>query len=226
VPYLPRLPLISALAVAALASFAIFTTFTASALPPGAMTTHPRVEFLTEQLHATQPRARAQAALALSGVNDRRANTALLANLQDDNPTVGYYSALAVGYTADEEVVDALIAQLDNTDGRARQWAMFALSRMHVPAAVPALARALEDEATAIPAARLLVQINDQASHAVILNALTDDALTTRRHAVMGALAYADRATQGLILGRALTSENLLLKRNAMQLRDFLATAN
>jgi HEAT repeat protein len=167
---------------------------------------------------------RVSAALALSGTNDRDTVTALLGNLGDSDPTAGYYTALALTGNADPIAFDSLVAELESSDPLVRQRAALALSRSGVElpgGVIPALSAALDDSETAQAAALSLVGSTAPGAHDALLVALSDDELTTRRHAVMAAIEQAHPSIARAILGRALASDNLILVRNASVLRDF-----
>lgn len=220
-----RLTLILAVAAVAILSYAAISNFRASATTAPAASTveEARVASLTTQLRSENAAERTNAANALAGVESREATTALLANLGDSDPTAGYAAAQALGQSQSPVVVDSLVAELDNAEPATRQRAAVALREMNAAVAVPALANALSDSATSTIAAEALVKINNPAAQDALLVALADRELTTRRHAAMAAIEQADAATSQHLLGRALASEDLVLRSNAMTLRDMMA---
>ncbi len=219
--------LVLLVAVVALSAYALVSEFRASALTSTASTDNTTTA-LTSQLRSEDPLVRANAAVALTGTTDRAGVAALLSTLADSDPTVGHAAALALSQSEDPIVADSLVAELANEAPEVRQRAALSLSRMaSVPVeAVPALMGALNDPAAAQAAAQALVRIGSPEAQAALLSALSDDALTTRRHAAMAALEQSDPALAQAVLGRALASDNMILVRNATALRDFIATAN
>jgi HEAT repeat protein len=215
-----RFGIILAVVTLTLALFATISSFTIEATNATGISG-------TEQAHinalqSNDPVARAKAAQALTGANSDVAITALLANLADSDPTAGYYTALALAASNNPTVLPSLVAELNNPDDLVRQRAALALSRMDGEIAADALVLSLEDSATALYAAEILVNMDDETAHRIVLTALADDKLTTRRHAVMTAIENADPVVQNFLLGRALGSPDLILRRNASELRDFI----
>lgn len=218
-----RASLILTVTLIALLSFALLSNYGASAInQPASSEQSALVSGLTTQLQSDNAAQRADAAVALGGIESREATTALLSNLGDSDPTAGYQTARSLSQSDAAIVADSLIAELSNPDATVRQRAALALSEMAVPAAVPALTNALNDSNTSLFAAQALVKINDTSAQDALLVALADKELTTRRHAAMAAIEQADRATAQHLLGRALASDDLVLRSNAMMLRDLL----
>ncbi len=209
--------LVVALALAAVASISNFTT-EATTSP---IVTNAEQARITA-LQSADPTERAAAAQALTGADSDVAVTALLANLADTDATAGYYTAIALAASDNPNVVPSLVAALNNPDTIVRQRAALALSEMETDVTVSALALALEDGAIATPVAEILVNMDNEKAHEVVLNALADKEYTTRRHAVMAAIENAEPVVQNFLLGRALASDNLILRSNAMELRDFI----
>lgn len=222
-----RLSIILAIVAVALLSYAALSNYRASALNDAPLApANPTTETLTAQLRSDDPVTRASAANALRGSQDRASTTALLANLGDRDPSAGYYTARALQESNDPSTVPALIAALGNQDPAVRQRAALALSQMNAMTAVPALSNALNDSATSFYAAQALMNIDGAQAQDALLAALADEGLTTRRHAVMAAIEQGDPGVAEALIGRALSSSDSVLVRNATQLRDILALAN
>ena len=166
---------------------------------------------------------RSEAATSLTGATSDEATAALLGNLADIDETAGYNTALALASSTNPNVANALVAELKNPDVVVRQRAMLALREMNTDVAVPVLSSALEDGATSMYAAMALVNMDSVDAHNLLLTALADEDMTTRRQSVMAAIEQADPVTSQYLLGRALSSDNLILRRNAIQLREFIS---
>lgn len=215
-----RVGLIFLMVAIALAAVATITNFTTEATTATAAigSEEPHIEAL-QSPNATE---RAAAAEALIGAESDEAMTALLGNLADSDPTAGYYTVMALAASDDPTVAASLVAELQNPDAIVRQRAALALRDMNGTVAVNDLAAALNDGSAALPVAEILVNMDDEAAHDLVLVALADKELTTRRYAVMAAIEGADPVVQNFLLGRALASEDLVLRSNAMELREFI----
>jgi HEAT repeat protein len=221
---LKRIGLVLVVVAIALAAVATITNFTTEATTAPITTTNAEEEANIAALQSDSAEERAIAAQELAGTDNDVAITALLANLADGDPAAGYFTAIALAASESPSVMASLVAELNNPDPIVRQRAAVALSHMEGDIAVDALAPALEDGATAAPVAEILVNMDDEKAHEVVLTALADEEYTTRRHAVMAAIESADPVVQDFILGRALGSDNLILRSNAMELRDFIGS--
>lgn len=215
-----RIGLVLLVVAIALAGVATITNFTTEATNAPLATNAEQEQIAI--LQNGDAGERTQAAQALMGTDSDVAITALLGNLADTDSTAGYYTALALASSDNPTVVASLVAELKNPNEVVRQRAALALSEMDTDVTVDALAVALEDSVTSTPVAEILVNMDNEKAHEVVLNALADKEYTTRRHAVMAAIEYADPVVQNFLLGRALGSDNLILRSNAMELRDFI----
>ncbi len=206
---------------------ALLVVATISNFNSNASTTAPNVTATEQQyinnLQSADAAVRSDAAVGLTGTSSDEASTALLGNLADSDDTVGYNTAIALASSNNPNVATALVAELKNPDVVVRQRAMIALREMNTNVALPVLSSALEDGATSMYAAMALVNMDSVDAHTLVLTALADDAMTTRRQAVMAAIEQSDPVTTQYLLGRALSSDNLILRRNAIQLRDFIS---
>lgn len=217
-----RLALILLTIAAVLLIVATVNNFNSNASTATPDITATEQDYITN-LQSEDATIRSEAALGLTGASSDEATTALLGNLADTDETAGYNTAIALASSSNPNVANALVAELKNPDVVVRQRAMIALREMKTEVAVPVLSEALDDGATSMYAAMALVNMDSVDAHNLVLTALADEEMTGRRQAVMAAIEQADPVTSQYLLGRALSSDNLILRRNAIQLRDFMS---
>lgn len=163
---------------------------------------------------------RAYAARSLATSQNPVVGEALVAHLNDPDAQVGKAVMEALLQHNSSDTYNVLGYALASDNATVRQRALTVFQNATSDTAVPVLAVALEDERTASQAADALIGRLDDSSHNVLLSALADDTLTIRRYATTLALQHTDAATRNYLMGRALASNNVTLRSNAMTLYD------
>ncbi len=179
---------------------------------------------LLQMLESDNAHTRAHAVRSLATSHNPVVGEALIAHLNDPDTRVGQAVVDTLIQQTDPHLYFTLGYDLASTNPTVQQRATFTLQ--HATGAVPALAAALEDERTAQQAAQVLAQRLDGESHNVLLTALADNTLTIRRYATTLALQHTDTVTRDYVMGRALASNNITLRSNAITLYDSLSYGN
>ncbi len=150
------------------------------------MSFHPPSNTITftaalRDLESTSRKARTRAAHALGDVVEpeqrRRAATALIAVLDDDDTELRAEAALSLGDLELEAAVAPLLAGLDDATALVRQSCAMALGRLGFRAAFAALARALTEGPADLrfQAATSLAEIDPDAAFSPLVAALADE---------------------------------------------------
>jgi len=125
------------------------------------------------------PRVRQYLALTLGNIGDRRAVTALVAGLNDEQVENRIYTLWALGSIGDNSAVPGVLQQLRHQDPAVRKVAAYVLGALKDPAAARDLQIALNDSKDEVrwSAAMALAQLNNDAGADVLLKLLDHGAL-------------------------------------------------
>ena len=135
----------------------------------------PALEFLLNLLASPDPDQRWWAVVALSSIDDPRADKALIESLSDEDPTVRQCAAAGLHQHPIPDAVPRLIEVLGDEDRLLARLASGALSAS-VPEAISPLSQAMESELpqVRIEAARALGQSGDPDAIPALFAALND----------------------------------------------------
>lgn len=135
------------------------------------------VDALVKRLGDKSKRVREVAAVALARIGEKRATDALLSRLEeDDNHGVRQQAAWALGWLADVQATEFLVAKLDDKSPKVQQAAMWSLSRIGNIQTVPLLIEKLKNEHSDVrqEAAWSLGQFGDVRAIPPLISALKD----------------------------------------------------
>jgi len=204
----------------------------------GMLASHPdrrTFDTLLELLPKINPAVRADCIVALGGLRDPRAISAIRPYLQDANPEVRRVACLELGNMADQESLDAILKMLNEPDATMRETAIWVLLNYHdarIPKAVLALLpetntrgtilRILDNNVDATVVEPLMKYKDDPVSRPLILRILAKSGDATAAKVILGSLKSDDPVVRrdAEMASLNMTSTQLVLALTELQDTD------
>ena len=136
--------------------------------------------------------------------------------LNDENNSVRWESAKALGEFGDARAVEPLIGALKDKNDRVRKSASFAISKFNNPHTIELLVVALEDEEMRVAVAETLGLLGDKRAVEILIDIIEniDNDILVRHNAVEAMGNLRDPRALNLLIG-LLKDENVRIKKSA-----------
>jgi HEAT repeat protein len=201
-----------------LAALLLLSVLSATAAPVAQSGDYPGLDDL-------DPKVRAETVQAIHEAKDRRAVPALIEHMDDPDQQAGLYIAQALVDLATREQLTPLLLTVGRGSTDARWRAAYVLGARHDARAIPALAKALNDEDVLVmrTAAEALAEIGSQAAINPLVALLGSNRQAEVHAAMRGLLIAEDSAVPAL--RRAYHSGEPAIKENAGTVLEAMGTS-